>query len=314
MSFASDLKNELAHSTPLNKCCELAEIAGFVRMTGIVEIVENEKLTFSVSTENPAIARHFKKTIKDYFGANSNVLIGQANFRKVGHSYVLKILDGSSAKSILRETGILTVNEGGNRVEAGIYDGIKKTKCCRKAYLRGVFLGAGTVNDPEKGYHLEIVCRTQELAADVKRLFNSFVDIHAKTVSRKNQFVVYLKASEQIIDVLNIIGAHSHLLKFENVRIVKEMRNKANRIINCDSANVDKVIKAAEEQMADIIKIRDCIGLESLQENLHKMAALRLENPDASMTELGEFFNPPLTKSRVNYIFSKIKEDASRIE
>jgi DNA-binding protein WhiA len=146
----------------------------------------------------------------------------------------------------------------------------------------------------------------------VKKLFNSFVDIHSKTVSRKNHFVVYLKESEQILDVLNIMGAHIQLLKFENVRIIKELRNKANRIINCDSANVDKAIRAAENQLSDIAKIKNGVGLESLPENLYKVAVLRLENPDVSMSELGEFLDPPVAKSGINYRFSKIKEIASK--
>ena len=313
MSFASDIKNELAHATPQKKCCELAEIAGFIRMTGLVKPIIGGKLALCVSTENPAIARHFKKSIKDYFGAQSNLLVSQANFRKIGHSFELNITDAVSAEFVLRETGILSVKEGCDHIEEGIYDGVIKTKCCRKAYLRGIFLGAGTVNDPEKGYHLEIVCRSQVLAADVKKLFNSFVDIHAKIVSRKRSFVVYLKGSEQILDVLNIIGAHSQLLKFENVRIVKELRNRANRIINCDSANVDKVVKAAEGQMSDIIKIKNSTGLESLPGNLHSIAVLRLENPDASMAELGELLDPPINKSGVNYRLGRIREIASSL-
>jgi DNA-binding protein WhiA len=312
MSFASDIKNELAHLTTEKKCCKLAEIAGFIRAAGSVKLMGGGKITFHVSTENPAIARRFKKTMKDYFGANSNVLVGQANFRKVGHSYELNMTDSSGAELILRETGILSVKEGCNHIENGIYDGILKTKCCRKSYLRGVFLGAGTVNDPEKGYHMEVVCRTNELAADLKRLFNSFLDIHTKTVSRKNHFVVYLKESEQILDVLNIMGAHTQLLKFENVRIIKELRNKANRIINCDSANVDKAIRAAEGQLSDIAKIQKSIGLESLPENLYEVAVLRLENPDVSMSELGELLNPPVAKSGINYRFARIKEIATK--
>ena len=312
MSFASDIKNELAHLTIEKKCCKLAEIAGFVRMAGTVRLMGGSRITFHVSTENPAVARHFKKTMKDYFGASSNVLVGQANFRKVGHSYELNMTDSSGAELVLRETGVLGVKEGCNHIEEGVNDGLLKTKCCRKSYLRGVFLGAGTVNDPEKGYHMEVVCRTQALAADIKKLFNSFVDIHAKTVSRKNHFVVYLKESEQILDVLNIMGAHTQLLKFENVRIIKELRNKANRIINCDSANVDKAIRAAESQLADIAKIQQNMGLESLPENLYEAAVLRLANPDVSVSELGELMDPPIAKSGINYRFSKIKMIASK--
>jgi DNA-binding protein WhiA len=138
------------------------------------------------------------------------------------------------------------MRDGYDCIDEGICDGLLKTKCCRKAYLRGAFLGAGTLNDPEKGYHLEIVCGSEALAADIRRLFNSFTDIHAKIASRRGRFAVYLKNAGCIADILNILGAHGQLLAFENVRIVKDLRNRTNRISNCDNANLDKSLRAAE--------------------------------------------------------------------
>jgi len=315
MTFATDTKNELAHFEPEKKCCMLAEIAGFIRMCGSIKLAGGGKISILITTENPAIVRHYKKMIKEYFDIDATLTIEQGTSLKKGHIYILSVEDGDQqmGQQILRETGILMVRAGLNYISDGIYDGIIKTKCCRKAYLRGVFLGAGTISDPEKSYHFELICNTQMLANDVKKLINSFVDLHAKIILRKKSYVVYVKESEQIIDILNILKAHGQLLKYEEVRIMKEMRNKTNRITNCDNANLDKTVATAERQMAAIRKIEITQGLSSLPEKLRDVAELRRENPSASLVELAEMMDPPLTKSGINNRFRKINEIAEKL-
>jgi hypothetical protein len=277
MSFSVDTKNELARLEQDKKCCMLAEIAGFVRMCGSIRLAGGGKFTIIISTENPAVARHFKKMIKDYFDVDANLEIGQGTTLKKGHIYLLTIGPEERSEQILRETGILMVREGMNFISDGIYEGLIKTKCCRKSYLRGVFLGAGTISDPEKGYHIEFVCSTQTLSNDVKKLINSFVGLHAKQVQRKKSYVVYVKESEQIVDILNILKAHGQLLKFEDTRILKEMRNKTNRINNCDNANLDKTLNASQKQLEAIRWIDKKRGLDFLNDKLKEVALLRLE-------------------------------------
>lgn len=312
MSFSATTKNELARIEPDRKCCKLAEIAGFIRMCGTIKLSGGGKLNVMLLTENPAVARHYKKLIKDYFGANASLVIAKTTVLKKGHYYELMISADMNAEQILRETGILMVKEGCNYISDGIYSDLIKTKCCRRAYLRGVFLGAGTISDPEKAYHLEIVCNSEILSNDVKKLINSF-SLHSKTVIRKSSHVVYLKEAEQIIDFLNILGAHGQLLDFENVRIVKEMRNKTNRINNCDSANLDKTINASVRQVENIMLIEQARGLSSLPEKLRELARLRLENPEFSLIELSELLDPPIGKSGINHRFKKIEEIAEKI-
>lgn len=312
MSFSATTKNELSRIEPEKKCCKLAEIAGFIRMCGTIKLSGGGKVNVMLLTENPAVARHFKRLIKDYFGTNASLVITQTTILKKGHYYELVISAEMNAEQILRETGILMVREGCNYISDGIYSDLVKTKCCRRAYLRGVFLGAGTISDPEKAYHLEIVCNSELLSNDVKKLINSF-GLHSKSVIRKNSYVVYLKEAEQIIDFLNILGAHSKLLDFENVRIVKEMRNKTNRINNCDSANLDKTINASVRQIESIRLIDQTRGLSSLPEKLHEAARLRLENPESSLIELSEMMDPPIGKSGINHRFKKIEEIAEKI-
>lgn len=313
MSFAAETKNELAHIVPEKKCCMLAEIAGFIRMCGSIRLAGGGKFKILTTTEYPAIARHYKKLIKEYFDVDAALEIEQGNALKKGRYYLLSIGPENLSEQILRETGILMVKEGMNYISDGIYTGLIKTKCCRKAYLRGVFLASGTISDPEKSYHIEFICSSQILASDVKKLINSFVDLHAKVLQRKKSYVVYVKDSEQIIDILAIMGAHSQIFNIENVRITKEMRNKTNRINNCDNANIDKTLQAAEKQLLYIKKIQECKGLGFLPEKLYEAAILRLDNPEASLQELAEMMDPPMKKSGINNRFKKIEELANRI-
>lgn len=313
MSFSVDTKNELAHLEQEKKCCMLAEIAGFIRMCGSIRLAGGGKFAIVVTTENPAVARHYKKIIKDYFDVESNLEIEQGTSLNKGHIYLLNIGPEERSEQILRETGILMVKEGMNFISDGIYEGLIKTKCCRKAYLRGVFLGAGTISDPEKGYHIEFVCNTQVLSNAVKKLINSFKGLHAKQVQRKKSYVVYVKESEQIVDILNILKAHGQLLKFEDTRILKEMRNKTNRINNCDSANLDKTLNASEKQVEAIKLIEKKKGLDFLNIKLKEVALLRLENPDATLQELADMLQTPLKKSGVNHRLKKIQEIASKL-
>lgn len=312
MSFSANTKNELSRIEPERKCCQLAEIAGFIRMCGAIRLSGNMKIQVKISTENPAVARHFKKLIDDYFGIKASLIIAQNPLTKKGRIYELIIESDMNAEQILRETGILMVREGCNYISDGIYSDLIKTKCCKKSYLRGIYLGAGTISDPEKAYHLEIVCNSEVLGNDVKKLMNSF-GLHAKLFSRKRNFVVYIKEAEQIIDFLNILGAHGQLLDLENIRIMKEMRNKTNRISNCDSANLDKMINASAKQLENIRLIDETRGIASLPEKLYETAKLRLENPEASLIELAEMLDPPLKKSGINHRLKKIEEIAGRI-
>jgi len=314
MSFASDTKNELAHIEVEKKCCMLAELAGFIRVCGSIKLSGSGKITVVTSTENNATARRYKKLISEYFNIKADLETDQNRGLKKGRIYFLNIPPEEKSEQILRETGILLVREGLNYISEGIYEGLIKTKCCKKAYLRGVFLGAGTLSDPEKAYHIEFVCYTEALALDIKKLINSFVDLNAKMTKRKKNHIVYVKDSGQITDILNIMGAHSHLLVFENIKILKEMRNKANRALNCDNANLDKTINAAARQISCIRKIESKKGLLFLVDRLHETARIRLENPEASLAELATLMDPPVKKSSVYNWLKKIEEIAGRIE
>lgn len=187
MSFASETRNELSHLEPDKKCCMLAEIAGIIKVCGSIRLAGGGKFKIVTTTENPAVARHFKILLKQYFNVDATLEIGQGNTLKKGKYYIITLGPEQLSEQILRETGILMIREGMNFISDGIYPDLVRRKCCKKSYLRGLFLGAGIVTNPEKEYHFEIVCGTELLANDVKKLLNSFVGITAKTVARKKK-------------------------------------------------------------------------------------------------------------------------------
>ena len=312
MSFATETKNELSRVETEKKHCQLAEIAGFLRANGSIGLVGMGKFKIVITTDNPAVARHYKKLIKEYFNVDMELLIVEAAALKKGHIYRLTIEPNMRSESILRETGILLVREGNNFISDGIFDGIIRNKCCRKAYLRGIFMGAGTVSDPDKSYHLEFVCHSENLAKDLKKLINTFVDLTAKIVKRKGRYVVYMKNSQYISDTLAIMGAHSKVLAFENVKIKKELLNETIRITNCDNANTDRAVDAAGKQIAAIKKLKEKGLFEGLPKKLQEVAELRLENPDMSLVQLGEMLSPPLKKSGVNNRMKRIIDFSNR--
>lgn len=313
MSFASDVKTELAHIEPAQKCCTLAEIAGFLRVAGSIGLAGFGKFKIVITTENPAVVRHYKKLIQEYFDIETTLEMGEANSVGKKHAYYITIDAANRSEQILRETGILLVKEGNNYISDGIYDGLVRTKCCKKAYLRGVFMGAGTMSDPEKSYHLEFVCHTETFANDLRRLINSFVDLSAKSYKRGKSYIVYMKKADYIGDTLGIMGADSHSLKIESTLVDKSMRNIVNRMANCDNANLDRVVEAAMKQREAIAKIEEIKGLDWLPDKLREMAILRKENPDYSIAALGELCDPPLKKSGVNSRLKKIVELASKL-
>ena len=318
MSFASETKNELARIEPEKKCCMLAEISGFLRVAGSIGLVGFGKFKIIVTTDNPAVARHYKKLIQDYFGIETKLEIGEG--KAIGKSrsskkfsYSITIDADNRSEQILRETGILLVREGNNYISDGIYSGIVRTKCCKKAYLRWVFMGAGTMSDPEKSYDLEFVLDSANMASDLKKLINSFVDLSCKVTERRGKHVVYMKKADYISDMLAIMGASSQVFSMEETRIKKEMVGSARRMSNCDSANMDRSIEASMKHIEAIKKIQNTKGLASLPDNLREAAELRIEHPDISIAALGELCNPPLKKSGINKRLMKIEEIASKL-
>ncbi len=312
MSFTSDIKKELTSLDTSRKCCQLAQLTGYIRFAGSIVIIGG-KPGLKVTTDNPAVARLFITLVKSYFGTKTSLSVGSGQFMRKGHTYSLTITPEMNSEAILREVGILGVLEGSNYIKDGLESSNYRKRCCKKAALRGIFLAAGSVSDPGKAYHLEISCANETIASDVKRLLGSF-GLRAKVVERRGKEVVYIKDAEQISEFLTVIGSTNQLFKFENVRISKEMKNEANRKNNCEIANMDKTVNAAQKIISDIRYIDRTVGLDYLPAKLQVTARLRLDNPELSLADLAAIFDPPIGKSGLNHRLAKISEIATELK
>ncbi len=227
--------------------------------------------------------------------------------------YVLKIVGERNVREVLDAVKYPVGGDG------TVSDLVFQQNCCKRAFVRGCFLASGSVTDPAKSYHLEIVTPTKEKAEQLCRVINSFwsepEQSETKWISRtrggsKHCYVVYIKEGNQISDLLNICETYRCLMEMENIRVTKEIANSLNRVQNCEMANMVKTINAAQEQKSDILYIDSEIGIEKLPGDLYELARVRLENPDISLRELGEMLNPPVGKSGVNHRLRRIKKIA----
>jgi len=190
--------------------------------------------------------------------------------------------------------------------------GMKQDEQLARLCIREAFIKSGSINDPNKKYHLEITFKTKKKAEEMKQLLNNF-DIHARIIKREKEYMLYLKEGEEISNFLALIGANSSVIKFEEVRVLKETRNDINRLVNCETANLNKTINAAVKQIEDIKLIKKKHKFSSLPENLQEIANIRMANPDISLIELGKMLKEPIGKSGVNHRLKKLSAIADEL-
>ncbi len=277
MSFSSDVKDELLTGISSSKHCKCAELAAMITMTGVLL-----RDGWTAPEDNSYVLSKSEKLIK-LLGIDIGCDEGKLTLKLV------KTAEGYTVDNILIERS-----------------------CCKQAFLRGAFLAAGSVTNPEKGYHFEIVCDTKRQADILVNIINSF-GVVPKSINRKKYYVVYVKDGSNIVDLLNVMGAHMSLMNMENVRILKHVRNKYNRQVNCEVANLNKTVSAAVKQIEDIEYINKVKGIKFLPDGLRQLAELRMEYDQASLKELGDMMNPPLGKSGVNHRLRKICEIADEL-
>ena len=290
MSFSGKIKEELAQHYAKARHCNLAELSALVHMSGSFEKDGYGRCILKLHTENDGVARKCFTLMEKTFNIKTGIVIRKNPSR------------GSTACFLYWK---------GDELLA-VKNTIVQAVCCKRAYIRGAFLAAGSMSDPRKSYHFEIVCGTLKQAEYLRNMINSF-EMDAKIVKRKKSYVVYLKEGSQIVDILNIMEAHVALLELENVRIMKEMRNTVNRKVNCETANINKTVSASVRQMEDIIYIRDNIGFDKLPDGLKDVALTRLTYPDATLKELGGLLENPIGKSGVNHRLRKLSEIAEKL-
>lgn len=302
MSFSGQIKEELAQVISSPRHCQLAELAALVQFCGHIE----EDGSLLVQSENPLVIRKsftlLKKTFK--IEAVSKSQMQTQNYRL--------FVTGEDAFRVLEALKIC--DTAGHLMMRHLTDPVLiKNSCCKRAYLRGCYMAVGSMSDPYKSYHLELVCGLQAQAEQLLKILHDF-SLDAKMIIRKKYHVVYMKEGENIADFLNITEAHKALMEFENTRIYKGMRNMVNRKVNCEAANITKTVNAATRQVEDIRLIREKMGLEGLPDPLRQMAYVRLENPQASLGELGKLLDPPVGKSGVNHRLRKLGELAKELK
>lgn len=305
MSFSSEVKDELSRQIPTARHCQIAETAAIISLCGRILISSEDKYCIKIHTENIAVARKYFTLLKKTFQINTEVSIRQNVYLKKGRTYTVTIREHEDAMRVLKATRLIDEHQEIGENLSVVGNLVVQQLCCKRAFIRGAFLATGSISDPEKSYHFEIVCATMEKANQLQEIIAAF-DIEAKIIQRKKYFVVYIKEGSQIVDILNVMEAHIALMNLENVRILKEMRNSVNRKVNCETANINKTVSAAVKQLEDIVYIRDTVGFGILPEGLEEIALKRLEQPEATLKELGAMLNPPVGKSGVNHRLRKI--------
>lgn len=321
-SFAHQLKSELARNVLTKRCCACAELRAFLQMSGKLLIRKNTQ-GIVLQTQSAALARRLFSLFKFCFGLSPQIFFSRKKQLQKNNTFFLRIMDKKEAWRVLLEldffafhpqSGRLILKAHSSAVSQGRFrdsDGLTE-KCCRRAYLAGAFLAGGSMSNPETVYHLEIVAPYEAYARLIIGTL-AFFALPARYFRRKNDFVVYLKGGEKIGEFLRIISAANALLEFESIRVVKGIRNKTNRLVNCETANLTKTAVASWEQINNIKLLEKALGLENLTPSLAQVARLRLKYPEATLQELADAAVPVLTKSGIYHRLRRIGTLARKI-
>ena len=300
MSFSNDVKNELSRLETNEVCCDKAELLGVLRMSGAI-VIRGMNIGIHFSTENAALARRVLQILKNNYQVQTEVVITRSRRLKKNNRYQVRVLPAPQVSIAMNELQLLSM-------ESDLKNPLLNKQCCKRAFLRGAFLGGGSISRPSSDYHLEMVTGNEDFARSIIKVMHTF-SMKAKLTDRKNDYIVYLKDGESITNFLRVIGAHNSMMELENVRVLKETRNDINRLVNCETANLGKVVKAAVRQVNCIKFIDEHMGLSELPQALQDTARLRLEYPDASLNELVEY-SGGIGKSGINHRLKKLQEMA----
>lgn len=309
MSFSNEVRNELARIIPNKSCCQKAELAALLALRGEIIYKEDGSRNLLVEADNAASARKVYRLLKDNCKLQPNVRIVQRKRFKQTRFYLAQSQLNDSDIKMMEEMGLID-SEGNIRREVDWK--MMGRSCCKRAYLRAVFMCKGFINRPEGNYHLEIVLNDNSMAHDIKKILAK-LRVEARIGERKNNLIVYIKDSEKIVDFLRVIEASKALLDFENVRIIKSMRNQVNRQVNCETANLGKTIEASVRQVELIESLIARLGINRIPKQFRELAVLRIDHPDSTLKELGLLMTPPLTKSGVAYRMRKMERYAEEM-
>ena len=303
MSYTAEVKEELSRVAPRRSCCPKAELAALVRVEGTLHITGAGHYRLEVATETAPVARKAIKLLHELYGLKTELTVRRSILHKT-NNYLITVPRQAALAAALSDLGVL--DEEGN-ISYRIPGRLVRKDCCAISYLRGAFLGGGFVADPHGDFHFELTAEAPEMAEDLVALMARF-EMEARVTRRRGLFAVYLKGAEPIVTFLALVGAHRALLRAEDVRVMKSVRNRVNRLVNAETANLMKSTDAAMVQLDRISLLAERRGLDSLPPALRDLAYLRLEHPDVSLRELGELAEPPLSKSAVYHRIRRLEE------
>ncbi len=312
MSFSSEVKEELTRRSGTARHCKIAEMAAILSMCGQIHMNERWQFSLKIQTENAAVSRKYFTLLRKTFNINTEISIARNPSLKKSSVYTILINDPTEALRVLEAVKLVRCKDDSWEILNLVNPVVFQKDCCKRAFIRGAFLSSGSISDPEKFYHFEIVCQSLEKAEQIKGIIQSF-RIDAKIVIRKKTYVVYVKEGAQIVDLLGIMEANVALMNLENIRILKDMRNSVNRKVNCEAANINKTVNAAVKQIEDIRYIENTVGFQKLSEGLEEIARMRLQYPEATLKELGMMLNPQVGKSGVNHRLRKLSAIAEEL-
>ena len=308
MSFNSDVKDELARVSPVCSHCDRALLAALIRIEGTLLISGQGMYRLEIATDAPSVARLSWRLLHEVYNLRTELTTRRSVLHKTPN-YLIDVPSQNGLAEALRDMGVL----GPNGLELGIAPELIAKQCCAAAYLRGTFLGSGFVSDPRGDFHFEITVESREMADDIVSIMQE-KGINARFMQRRSSYVVYLKSGEAILEFLAYVGAHQAALRMEDARVVKSVRNDVNRQTNAEMANQMKAAAASVDQIFAMRAVLEAHGVEKLPPALREIIRLRVAYPDATLKELGDRANPPLSKSAVYHRIRRIEQMARELE
>ncbi len=306
MSFSMQVKGEVARLPIEQQCCKRAELAALALVLGVIRI--GKKKVLVMDTEAAVVARRIFLLSKS-LGWNGLITVNRYSRPRRRRLFNVQIPLVKKHNYLLQDLGLV---DGEQVLMDTLNPAILEKNCCKKSFLRGCFLGSGFVGNPNNAYHLGLSFKTPEGAREAVGALASF-GVNPNTREHRDGYEVYLKGAEQLVEVLRIIGANQAVLQVENCRVLKDMRNQVNRLVNCETANLGKAVEAGLKQAAVIEEIESTAGLGVLRPHLRELAELRLLYPEASLADLGKLLTPSLSKSGVQHRFREIFRIADQL-
>jgi DNA-binding protein WhiA len=309
MSYTAEVKDELARLTPSRRCCRLTELSALLHLEGVLHISGTHRLSIHTESENAAVARKIFLLLKDLFRVSPQLSVEKIPRLRGHNCYRLYLGEEERSTQILNELGLL---DNSLRPVLGTPERLTRRHCCGISYLRGAFLGGGYISRPDQPAHLEICVQHQEMAEDLGNLMASYE--MPMNVSRRNKmYVIYSKSRREQAAFLALVGAHQQMLHLESEAVLREIREKINRRVNSETANLERTVDAAQRQLRDIRLVESVKGLELLPESLKEIAQARMRYPEASLKELGTYLEPPISKSAAYHRLLRIHRMAVKI-